>query len=197
MPFMLLLTLMGFTASLSQTPSFILVLRSVKPQDKSFAIGIQYMLFRALAWLPGPILYGRVIDKTCIHWETKCGEQTACRYYDLDRFRIRCVLRPPPAALTPAPDHQCSDCFYNDGPPYVTYSSFHVSRRSQSTSQDSLQSVVTVCGQTRSQFMPRNIRANSQEVTVSGSCRPGQQERESEREREELPSLFPTASRDL
>uniref|UniRef100_A0A4W3GJB5 Uncharacterized protein n=1 Tax=Callorhinchus milii TaxID=7868 RepID=A0A4W3GJB5_CALMI len=41
------------------------------------------------AWLPGPILYGRVIDKTCIHWETKCGEQTACRYYDLDRFRIR------------------------------------------------------------------------------------------------------------
>uniref|UniRef100_UPI00398F838B solute carrier organic anion transporter family member 2B1-like isoform X1 n=3 Tax=Pristiophorus japonicus TaxID=55135 RepID=UPI00398F838B len=91
LPFMFFLTLTAFVATLCQTPSFMLVLRSVKPEDKSFAIGIQFMLFRVLAWLPGPIIYGSTIDSTCIRWEKKCNKKAACRYYDLDRFRVRYI----------------------------------------------------------------------------------------------------------
>ncbi|XP_078078781.1 solute carrier organic anion transporter family member 2B1 [Mustelus asterias] len=91
LPFMFFLTLAGFVATLCQTPSFMLVLRSVKPEDKSFAIGIQFMLFRVLAWLPGPILYGTTIDTTCIRWEKKCNKKAACRYYNLDLFRVRYI----------------------------------------------------------------------------------------------------------
>ncbi|XP_059819616.1 solute carrier organic anion transporter family member 2B1 [Hypanus sabinus] len=91
LPFMFFLTLTGFVATLCQTPSFMLVLRSVKPEDKSFAIGIQFMLFRVLAWLPGPILYGSTIDSTCIRWERKCKTKAACRYYNLDLFRTRYI----------------------------------------------------------------------------------------------------------
>ncbi|XP_032872535.1 solute carrier organic anion transporter family member 2B1 [Amblyraja radiata] len=90
-PFIFFLTLTGFVATFCQTPSFMLVLRSVKPEDKSLAIGIQFMLFRVLAWLPGPMLYGSTIDSTCILWENKCERKAACRYYNLNLFRARYI----------------------------------------------------------------------------------------------------------
>lgn len=89
LPFMALLGLTAFIASFSQTPSYMMILRTVPTEDKSFAVGVQYMLFRVLAFMPGPVLYGSVIDTTCILWGKKCGKQTSCQYYDLDRFRQR------------------------------------------------------------------------------------------------------------
>ncbi|XP_040006295.1 solute carrier organic anion transporter family member 2B1 [Xiphias gladius] len=88
-PFMVLLGLTSFIASFSQTPSYMMILRTVPTEDKSFAVGVQYMLFRVLAFMPGPVLYGSVIDTTCILWGKKCGRQTSCNYYNLDRFRQR------------------------------------------------------------------------------------------------------------
>ncbi|XP_061752920.1 solute carrier organic anion transporter family member 2B1 [Nerophis ophidion] len=89
LPFVVLLALTGLVASLSQTPSFVIILRTVPAQDKSFAVGVQYMLFRVLAFMPGPVLYGTIIDYTCILWDRKCGRQTSCLYYDLEHFRHR------------------------------------------------------------------------------------------------------------
>ncbi|XP_051250823.1 solute carrier organic anion transporter family member 2B1 [Dicentrarchus labrax] len=88
-PFMALLGITAFIAAFSQTPSYIMILRTVPTEDKSFAVGVQYMLFRVLAFMPGPVLYGSVIDSTCILWGKKCGKQTSCLYYNLDRFRQR------------------------------------------------------------------------------------------------------------
>uniref|UniRef100_A0A3P8S6F5 Solute carrier organic anion transporter family member n=1 Tax=Amphiprion percula TaxID=161767 RepID=A0A3P8S6F5_AMPPE len=88
-PFMVLLALTSFIAAFSQTPSYMMILRSVPPEDKSLAVGVQYMLFRVLAFMPGPVLYGSVIDTTCILWGRKCGKTTSCQYYNLDRFRER------------------------------------------------------------------------------------------------------------
>ncbi|XP_029957566.1 solute carrier organic anion transporter family member 2B1 isoform X1 [Salarias fasciatus] len=88
-PFVALLALTGFIASFSQAPSYMMILRTVPAEDKSFAVGVQYMLFRVLAFLPGPVLYGSVIDTTCILWGRKCGKQTSCHYYNLDAFRQR------------------------------------------------------------------------------------------------------------
>ncbi|CAI5642563.1 unnamed protein product [Oreochromis niloticus] len=89
LPFVVLLGLTAFIAAFSQTPSCMMILREVPPEDKSFAVGVQYMLFRVLAFMPGPVLYGSVIDTTCILWGKKCGKQTSCQYYDLERFRNR------------------------------------------------------------------------------------------------------------
>ncbi|KAG7224698.1 hypothetical protein INR49_030028 [Caranx melampygus] len=88
-PFMVLLGLTSFVASFSQTPSYMMILRTVPTEDKSFAVGVQYMLFRVLAFMPGPVLYGSVIDTTCVLWGRKCGEKTSCLYYNLDQFRQR------------------------------------------------------------------------------------------------------------
>lgn len=89
LPFMALLAVTSFIASFSQTPSYMMILRTVPTEDKSFAVGVQYMLFRVLAFMPGPVLYGSVIDTTCILWGKKCGKQTSCLYYNLDVFRRR------------------------------------------------------------------------------------------------------------
>ncbi|KAL7853648.1 hypothetical protein AOLI_G00204920 [Acnodon oligacanthus] len=88
-PFMILSSFTCFLASLSQTPSFMMILRTVTPEDKSFALGIQFMLFRVLAFLPAPVLYGSAIDSTCILWGEKCKKRTSCNYYNLDLFRQR------------------------------------------------------------------------------------------------------------
>lgn len=41
--------------------------------------------------MPGPVLYGSVIDTTCILWGKKCSKNTSCLYYNLDGFRQRSV----------------------------------------------------------------------------------------------------------
>ncbi|NWS61615.1 SO2B1 protein, partial [Chunga burmeisteri] len=89
LPFVVLSCLAGILASTSHTPSFMLILRSIQPEDKSLAVGIQFMLLRVLAWMPGPVLYGSAIDTTCILWEKKCDRKAACRYYDNNLFRQR------------------------------------------------------------------------------------------------------------
>ncbi|XP_039601648.1 solute carrier organic anion transporter family member 2B1 [Polypterus senegalus] len=89
LPFMVFSALTGFVASFAQTPSFMMVLRSVSPDDKSLALGIQFMLFRILAWMPGPVLYGTAIDSTCLSWGIKNNKTAACLYYDNNLFRHR------------------------------------------------------------------------------------------------------------
>ncbi|NWZ36607.1 SO2B1 protein, partial [Brachypodius atriceps] len=88
-PFVVLSCLAGILASTSHTPSFMLILRSIQPEDKSFAVGIQFMLLRVLAWMPGPVLYGSAIDTACLLWERRCERRAACRYYDNTLFRQR------------------------------------------------------------------------------------------------------------
>ncbi|XP_051878277.1 solute carrier organic anion transporter family member 2B1-like [Pristis pectinata] len=86
------LFLIGFVMLISclcYTPSLMLVLRTVSKETTSFAVGIQSVLLQVLGWLPGPILFGVIIDSTCIQWEYKCGYITSCQYYDNDLFRKR------------------------------------------------------------------------------------------------------------
>ncbi|XP_030055610.1 solute carrier organic anion transporter family member 2B1-like [Microcaecilia unicolor] len=90
-PFILFCCLSGILASISHTPSYIMILRSVKPEDKSFAVGLQYMIMRAFAWMPGPAFYGHIIDSTCIKWGEKCEDASACLYYDNNLFRSRYI----------------------------------------------------------------------------------------------------------
>uniref|UniRef100_A0A667ZBX1 Solute carrier organic anion transporter family member n=1 Tax=Myripristis murdjan TaxID=586833 RepID=A0A667ZBX1_9TELE len=89
LPFMVLSALTCLIASVSQTPSYMMILRTVPPEDKSFAVGVQYMLFRVLAFMPCPVLYGSAIDSSCILWGSKCGKKTSCLYYNMDQFRQR------------------------------------------------------------------------------------------------------------
>ncbi|XP_043852342.1 solute carrier organic anion transporter family member 2B1 isoform X2 [Dromiciops gliroides] len=91
LPFILLISLGGAVASVTHTPSFMLILRGVKNEDKSLAVGIQFMLLRVLAWMPSPVLHGSAIDTACVLWADTCGMRSLCRYYDHDLLRHRFI----------------------------------------------------------------------------------------------------------
>ncbi|KAL6263714.1 hypothetical protein P5V15_003800 [Pogonomyrmex californicus] len=61
--------------------------RCVEKRDKSFAQGITLMILSLLALIPGPIIYGAIIDSTCLIWEESCGTRGNCWFYHRDNFR--------------------------------------------------------------------------------------------------------------
>ncbi|GCB65312.1 hypothetical protein scyTo_0004760, partial [Scyliorhinus torazame] len=55
----------------------------VPDNQRSFSLGIQWLFVRILGTIPGPILFGTVIDISCVLWnEDVCGRKGACWTYD-------------------------------------------------------------------------------------------------------------------
>ena len=67
-----------------------MIIRCVDIRDKSLAIGINVIFCALFAFLPSPLVYGKIIDGACSLWQTLCGDDTGnCVTYDLVQFRTR------------------------------------------------------------------------------------------------------------
>ncbi|XP_060100584.1 solute carrier organic anion transporter family member 1A2-like [Heteronotia binoei] len=86
--FMALLAINVLFFCLGATPFYMIMFRTVSPELKSFAVGIETLCGRLFGGLPAPIYFGALIDRTCLKWGMKqCGETGACRVYDTEAFR--------------------------------------------------------------------------------------------------------------
>uniref|UniRef100_A0A672ZL27 Solute carrier organic anion transporter family member n=1 Tax=Sphaeramia orbicularis TaxID=375764 RepID=A0A672ZL27_9TELE len=86
--FLALSVLSSFIISLGGTPGFVLLVRCIKPELKSLALGIHTLATRTLAGIPAPIYFGAIIDSTCLKWGYKtCGGRGACRIYNTSAYR--------------------------------------------------------------------------------------------------------------
>ncbi|XP_037594476.1 solute carrier organic anion transporter family member 1C1 isoform X3 [Cebus imitator] len=86
--FLVISVITSYTLSLGGIPGYILLLRCIKPQLKSFALGIYTLAIRVLAGIPAPVYFGVLIDTSCLKWGFKrCGSRGSCRLYDSNVFR--------------------------------------------------------------------------------------------------------------
>uniref|UniRef100_A0A3B3UU78 Solute carrier organic anion transporter family member n=1 Tax=Poecilia latipinna TaxID=48699 RepID=A0A3B3UU78_9TELE len=76
----LLFVIICFTF-LCSIPALTATLRCVPDSQRSFALGIQWILVRTLGSIPGPIAFGSVIDISCLLWQDQCGDQGSCYIY--------------------------------------------------------------------------------------------------------------------
>ncbi|XP_017095879.3 solute carrier organic anion transporter family member 4A1 isoform X1 [Drosophila bipectinata] len=75
--------LMVFTF-LATMPALSATLRCVQDEQRSFALGLQWIKVRLLGTIPAPLIFGALIDESCILWQEKCDEDAggACLFYD-------------------------------------------------------------------------------------------------------------------
>uniref|UniRef100_A0A9L0ICC9 Solute carrier organic anion transporter family member n=1 Tax=Equus asinus TaxID=9793 RepID=A0A9L0ICC9_EQUAS len=86
--FLVISVITSYILSLGGIPGYILLLRCIKPQLKSFALGIYTLAIRVFAGIPAPVYFGVLIDTSCLKWGFKrCGSRGSCRLYDSDAFR--------------------------------------------------------------------------------------------------------------
>ncbi|KAG5838559.1 hypothetical protein ANANG_G00224920 [Anguilla anguilla] len=75
-----LFVIISFTF-LCSIPALTATLRCVPDTQRSFGLGIQWIVVRTLGGIPGPIAFGSVIDISCMLWQEECGEQGSCYLY--------------------------------------------------------------------------------------------------------------------
>ena len=63
--------------------------RAVAEEQRSLALGVQSILWRAVGSIPGPLLYGVIFDTSCIYWQEECGRRGNCWVYNNDSISIR------------------------------------------------------------------------------------------------------------
>ncbi|XP_069608341.1 solute carrier organic anion transporter family member 4C1 isoform X2 [Ranitomeya imitator] len=81
--FMVFFFFVVVTTFMIATPITIAILRCVPDKQRSFALGVQWSFIRLLGSIPGPIVFGVVIDSSCILWNlNECGSQGACWTYN-------------------------------------------------------------------------------------------------------------------
>ncbi|CAJ0940155.1 unnamed protein product, partial [Ranitomeya imitator] len=66
---------------LCSIPALTATLRCVSDSQRSFALGIQWILVRTLGGIPGPIAFGSMIDISCLLWQNQSGERGSCYMY--------------------------------------------------------------------------------------------------------------------
>ena len=54
-------------------------------------MGIQFVIFRLFGYIPSPIIFGSVIDSTCLVWKSTCEGAVGgrCLLYDIVMFRYK------------------------------------------------------------------------------------------------------------
>ncbi|XP_066558357.1 solute carrier organic anion transporter family member 4A1 isoform X1 [Amia ocellicauda] len=86
--FIFIVILFTFLCSI---PALTATLRCVPDSQRSFGLGIQWIVVRTLGGIPGPIAFGSVIDISCLLWQDQCGEQGSCYLYqnsDMSRYTL-------------------------------------------------------------------------------------------------------------
>ncbi|CAK8680047.1 unnamed protein product [Clavelina lepadiformis] len=82
--FVIFLFLTLFLTFVIAIPVLQSTIRIVPFTQRSFAVGVQWLFIRALGTIPGPLLFGFVLDQACLLSGESCGSQGSCSVYTND-----------------------------------------------------------------------------------------------------------------
>lgn len=85
--FTFVMTFSNFLGCTGRIGYMLLSFRCVDTRDKSLVQGILLMVFSLLALIPGPIIFGAIMDSTCLVWDISCQKRGNCWIYHKDNFR--------------------------------------------------------------------------------------------------------------
>ena len=51
-------------------------------EQRTLALGLQSLIFRAFGSIPGPIVFGVIFDSACLFWQFDCDRRGNCWVYD-------------------------------------------------------------------------------------------------------------------
>ena len=51
-------------------------------EQRTLALGLQSLLFRATGTIPGPIIFGVIFDSICLFWQFDCDRRGNCWVYN-------------------------------------------------------------------------------------------------------------------
>ncbi|CAI5456009.1 unnamed protein product [Caenorhabditis angaria] len=83
--FLTLFAPLSFCTFAVAVPVISVILRTVDYNERSFALGIQWIMIRAIGTIPAPVLFGWMFDTSCIKYQTdSCGKSSSnnCLLYD-------------------------------------------------------------------------------------------------------------------
>ncbi|CAD7086074.1 unnamed protein product [Hermetia illucens] len=89
--FALFTMFIGWLNSTGKIGNILVNYRAVADKDKAFTQGLTLTVLSLCAFIPGPIIYGRIIDTACISWNTTCGKRGDCQLYDQNALRYYMV----------------------------------------------------------------------------------------------------------
>ncbi|KAG8190232.1 hypothetical protein JTE90_011953 [Oedothorax gibbosus] len=76
----------AFIINVPAVAKLMVLMRCIKIEDKSIALGALETLISALGFIPFPIVFGTLIDYLCLVWEKSCGQTGNCWFYDITKF---------------------------------------------------------------------------------------------------------------
>ncbi|CAO4384955.1 unnamed protein product [Caenorhabditis nigoni] len=81
--FLLLFAPLSFCTFAVAVPIISVILRTVDYNERSFALGIQWIMIRVIGTIPAPVLFGWMFDVSCIKYQTdSCGDSSGgCLMY--------------------------------------------------------------------------------------------------------------------
>ncbi|KAK9504054.1 hypothetical protein O3M35_010489 [Rhynocoris fuscipes] len=85
--FLAILCLMKFLSSTGRAGNTIIQFRAVLPDDKAISIAFSEVVLGVFTFVPAPILYGWLLDSSCLIWGVTCGKTGNCWLYDGRKLR--------------------------------------------------------------------------------------------------------------
>ncbi|XP_074101813.1 organic anion transporting polypeptide 58Dc [Cotesia typhae] len=85
--FLAVVCLLKFSGATGRASNFLVSVRCVAERDKAVAMGFGLTIMSLFAFIPSPILFGFILDKTCLVWGKTCSGTGNCWLYNGEALR--------------------------------------------------------------------------------------------------------------